>query len=240
MRSSRYTLEKPTTRGTSLKDAHSAASMSLGKLSSEMFQIWSNRPWTFKPLHWDKDVSVNAEEVQWAVPYLRLYASWLYPSALNLAQHLPPTSFQSPLVHQACQICRQSSHLRRPTSHLVCAIRGPIGRRILRKTYHPWNWTRLRIPWLHARNKATGTDLSGTNPSLTSSLTILSFSSNSPSQRLSFTMSYRHQRSFPVFTCSTRPLTVNSTVYPCWFSQWGTSDNFEPTPDSASELECWR
>ena len=95
-RSFPFTLESPTIQVTSSKAVHFVASMSLGRLSSAMYQIRSNQPCTCRPSHWDNGVSVNAGAASWAVLCRLPYASWSSPS-VNRFGTTPSINF-SPII----------------------------------------------------------------------------------------------------------------------------------------------
>ena len=86
----------PTIQVTSLKDVAFVVSMSLGRLSSNMFLTWSSRPWTCRPLPWANDVSANAEEVPWGALSPQLSALWSFPSVNKFGPVLSAKS--SPII----------------------------------------------------------------------------------------------------------------------------------------------
>ena len=91
-RSSLSTLASPTIQETSSKAVPFVASMSLGRLSSAMYQIWSNQPCICRHSPWDNVASVNAVAVPWAVLSLLPYVSWSSPS-VNRFGTTPSTNF---------------------------------------------------------------------------------------------------------------------------------------------------
>ena len=87
--------ENPTILVTSSKDAPFVVLMSLGRLSSNTFQIWSSQHWTCRPLPWANDVSAKVEEAPWVALSHRLFASWSFPSVSKFGPVPSAKSFQT-------------------------------------------------------------------------------------------------------------------------------------------------
>ena len=66
MKFSPFIQGNPTILVTSSKDTPFVVLISLGRLSSNTFQIWLSQRWTCKPLPFANDVSANVEGVPWA------------------------------------------------------------------------------------------------------------------------------------------------------------------------------
>ena len=98
MRSSLSIQGNPIIPVTLSKDAPFVVSMSLGRSSSNTSQIWSDLHWTCKPSPLENDVSVNVEEVPWAVLFHQHYASWWFPSASRFG----PTPFATSYPTTIC------------------------------------------------------------------------------------------------------------------------------------------
>ena len=164
-----------------------------------------------------------------SLPYGRFH-QWT-----NLVLYLSPNPRQPSSVHPTHPLCWQSSDLWRQTPHRPCTIWSSSWRWLLWQTHHPRDWTWPRIPWVYARNKTLGADISRTNQHLSSPFPLFSLSSSRPTQWFPLTLPHRHQGCLPSFSCSTRFDPINSSVHPRGVSQGGAPVHLGPTFDSASE-----
>ena len=193
-KSSQSLREKLTVQETSSKAAHFVDSTSQGRSSSKMSHPFSQQHSTCRPLRWANDAFVNVDDVeavQWAARCPQHSASWSFPSANKFG----PSTSNKPF-HQTHPLRGQSTHLWWRAPSRLAAIWSPSGRRFLWKADHPWNRTRPRIPWFHARNKTSWADLQWTHQHLPGPVPFFGISSKSPSQWL-FQMSDVAKGAFP-------------------------------------------
>ena len=156
----------------------------------------------------------------------------------NLVNQLQSASFKPFSLRPSHPVCGQSLDIRWQASSWPCTIWSSPWWRLLWKTHHPRNRTRSRVFGLYARNTTSGTDLPGTNQHLPSSVSILSVTTKSLTERISIQMPHRHQRCISSTPRSSRPRSVNSTVHHSRFSQRGSSNHFWPTFAATFCLWC--